>query len=100
MKQYYKNKNVDFDYKKTAYKFFRKHEKLREEFEDSIMKILNNDHPEQVNFKNLQGGLKGYSRIAIGSYRIIYQLINGEIVVVSVEYAGSRGDIYKRFQGR
>ena len=99
MKRYYKNKNVDFDYRKPVIKFFRKHEKIREEFEDSIMKILNNEHPEQVNFKKLQGNLKGYSRIAIGSYRIIYQLINGEIVVVSVEYAGSRGDIYKKFQG-
>ena len=99
MKRYSKNVNVDFDYRKPATKFFRKHEKLREEFEDSIMKILNNEHPEQINFKNLQGSLKGYSRIAIGSYRIIYQIINGEIVVVSVEYAGSRGDIYKKFQG-
>lgn len=99
MKQYYKNKNVDFDYRKPVIKFFRKHEKIREEFEESIMQILNNDHPEQVNFKKLKGSLKGYSRIAIGSYRIIYQLINGEIIVVSVEYAGSRGDIYKKFQG-
>ena len=99
MKRYYKNKNVDFDYRKPVIKFFRKHETIREEFEESIMKILNNEHPEQVNFKKLQGSLKGYSRIAIGSYRIIYQLINGEIVVVSVEYAGSRGDIYKKIQG-
>lgn len=99
MKRYYKNKNVDFDYRKPVIKFFRKHEKIREEFEDSIMKILNNEHPEQINFKNLQGSLKGYSRIAIGSYRIIYQIINGEIIVVDVAYAGSRGDVYKKFQG-
>ena len=54
---------------------------------------------EQVNFKELHGVLKGYLRIAIGSYRIIYQVINGEIIVVSVAYAGSRGDVYKKFQG-
>ena len=99
MKRYYKNKNVDFKYKKPATKFFLKHEELREEFEDSIMKILNREHAEQVNVKPLHGRFKNYLRIAIGNYRIIYQLINGEIIVVSVEYAGSRGDIYKRFQG-
>ena len=99
MKRYYKNKNVDFKYKKPAAKFFLKHEELREEFEDSIMKILNREHAEQVNVKPLHGRFKNYLRIAIGNYRIIYQLINGEIIVVSVEYAGSRGDIYKKFQG-
>lgn len=99
MKRYYKNKNVDFDYRKPVVKFFRKHEKVREEFEDSIMKILNREHAEQVNVKPLHGKFRDYSRIAIGSYRIIYQIINGEIIVVSVEYAGSRGDVYKKFQG-
>ncbi len=59
---------------------------------------MNNNHPEQVNFKNLKGRLRGYSRIAIGGYRIIFRIENGEIVIVSVIFAGSRGDIYKHIR--
>ena len=99
MKRYIKNEDVKFDYKKPAIKFFRKHEDVREEFEDSIMKIVNNDHPEQVNYKNLRGELKGYSRIAIGGYRVIYRLIGDLIIIVDVALAGSCGDIYKKFRG-
>ena len=99
MKNYVKNEDVKFDYSKPAIKFFRKHEDVREEFEDSIVKIVNNDHPEQVNYKNLQGKLKGYSRIAIGGYRVIYKLIGELIIIVDVVLAGSRGDIYKKFRG-
>ena len=98
-KNYVKHEDVKFDYKKPAIKFFSKHEDVREEFEDSIMKIVNNDHPEQVNYKNLQGRLKGYSRIAIGGYRVIYKLIGDLIIIVEVAHAGSRGDIYKTFRG-
>ena len=99
MKTYVKNENVKFDYRKPAIKFFNKHKDVREEFEDSIMKILNNDHAEQVNVKPLKGRFSEYLRIAIGGYRIIYQMIKGQIVIVDVAYAGSRGDIYKKFRG-
>lgn len=91
--------DVKFDYSKPANKFLLKHEEIRERFKDSIMKILNKDNPEQVNDKKLKGRFAGYSRIAIGSYRIIYKVENGEIIVVNVAYAGSRGDIYKKFRG-
>ena len=92
--------DIDFRYRKDAKKFFLKHEDIHEEFKADILKILNKDHPEQVNFKELHGALKGYSRIAINGYRIIYRVERDEIVVVIVAHAGSRGDIYKRFQGR
>lgn len=91
--------DIDFDYRKPAKKFFIKHKAVQDEFEDCILRLLNNDHPEQVNDKKLQGRFKEYSRIAIGGYRVIYKIINGEIIVVNVAYAGSRGDVYKRFRG-
>ena len=91
--------DVDFEFKKPAEKFFKKHEVERQEFKEKVVRVLNKDHAELVNVKPLQGRFAGYSRIAIGSYRVIYQVINGEIIVVSVAYAGSRGDIYKKFQG-
>ena len=91
--------DLDFRYRKDAKKFFLKHEDIHQEFKIDVLKVLNRDHAEQVNIKPLHGRFAGYSRIAIGSYRIIYQIINGEIIVVSVAYAGSRGDVYKKFQG-
>ena len=84
-----------FDYSKAAEKFFSKHEDIRRDFKRCIARIINNDHPELVNFKKLKGKLRGYSRIAIGSYRVIYTILNGEIIIVRVISAGSRGDIYK-----
>lgn len=91
--------DIDFRYSKPARKFFEKHMEIREAFRSDVVKVLNRDYIGQVNYKPLQGKLKGYSRIAIGGYRVIYQVINGEIIVVNVAYAGSRGDVYKRFRG-
>lgn len=86
-------------YSKPAEKFFDKHVSVLDAFKIDVVKILNRDHAEQVNIKPLHGRFKGYSRIAINGYRIIYRVERNEIIVVSVAYAGSRGDIYKRFQG-
>ncbi|MBQ9594662.1 MAG: type II toxin-antitoxin system mRNA interferase toxin, RelE/StbE family [Synergistaceae bacterium] len=86
---------VQIAYEKQAEKFFAKHEDIRQEFVRCIKQLFRNDHPEQVNNKRLKGKHKGHSRIAIGSYRIIYKVINGDIIIVSVVAAGSRGDVYK-----
>lgn len=91
--------DIRFMYSKPAEKFFDKHVSVLDTFKIDVVKLLNDDHPEQVNYKRLHGKLKDFSRIAIGSYRIIYQIINGEVIIVSVAYAGSRGDIYKKFKG-
>ena len=91
--------NIKFYYKKDAEKFFRKHETVRQTFKVDVVKVINKDHPEQVNVKPLQGRFKGYYRIAIGGYRVIYKIENGEIIVVDVAFAGSRGDVYKKFRG-
>lgn len=91
--------DVKFTYKKDAEKFFRKHEDIRQIFKVDVVKVINRDNSAQVNVKPLQGKFKGYSRIAIGGYRVIYTIENDEIVIVDVAYAGSRGDIYKKFRG-
>lgn len=89
-------KEIEYNYSKQSDKFFIKHENIRNEFKNSIKSLVNNEHPEKVNVKKLKGKYQGYYRIAIGSYRIIYTLIQGKIVVVNVVMAGSRGDIYKK----
>ena len=92
-------KEVVFEYSKPADKFLHKHEDVRTQFEADAKQVIHRIHTEQVNYKPLHGKLEGYFRIAIGSYRIIYRLINGEIIVVGVTHAGSRGDIYKKYRG-
>ena len=89
---------LEINYSKAAEKFFVRHEDVRKEFVSCISKLLNNNHPEQVNFKNLKGKLKGYSRIAVDGYRVIYRIEEGQIVIVDVILAGSRGDIYKHLR--
>ena len=86
---------IRIDYTKVAEKFFIKHEDVRNDFKRNIVKIITGNHPEQVNFKNLKGELKGYSRIAIDNYRVIYKKTEDIIVIVSVILAGTRGDVYK-----
>ena len=89
------DKFIQINYSDRTQKFFRKHLEVREEFEEAVTRVLRNDHPEHVNYKKLKGEFKGYWRIAIRSYRIIYTIINGDIIIVSVVAAGSRGDVYK-----
>lgn len=83
-------------YSKAAEKFFVKHEDIRERYIECIRKIITNDHPEQVNVKKLKGRNAPYYRIRIGNYRVVYLVLNGEIVVIDTQLAGARGDIYKK----
>lgn len=90
---------IRFEYSKPANKFFIKHEDIRAKFEASAKQVTFKIHPEQVNYRPLHGKFKGYSRIAIGGYRVIYRVINDEIIVIDVSHAGPRGDVYKSFNG-
>ena len=56
--------------------------------------MINNDHPETVNYKRRKGEFKGYDRIAIGGYRVVFRFIRGIGVIVDTVKAGPRGDIY------
>ena len=54
------------------------------------------DHPETVDVKRIKGKRSDYYRIRLGGWRVVYTLINGEIVVITVLLAGPRGDVYKK----
>ncbi len=88
-------KEIRFNYSKKSAKFFHKHEDIRERFKADFERIMVGEHPEKVDYKRLKGRLKGYYRIRIGDYRVIFTFVNGEVIIVSVLDAGSRGDIYK-----
>ena len=44
---------------------------------------------------SLKGGLRGLRRIRVGEYRIVYELLNDELVVLVVRVA-HRSDAYRR----
>lgn len=86
-------------YTKAAEKFFKVHENVRVEYEESIRELLVGEHPETVDVKRIKGKRNDYFRIRLGGYRVIYTVINGKIVVISTILAGARGDIYKKMDG-
>ena len=93
------NFSYEIQYTKAADKFLKIHEDIREQYEDAIKELLVGEHPEQVDVKRIRGKRNSYYRIKLGSYRIVYAIINGKIVVINTLLAGSRGDIYKKMGG-
>ena len=86
-------------YTKKAEKFFEKHEEVREQYELSIQQLITGENPEEIDVKRISGKRNEYFRIRLGSYRVVYAIINKKIVVISTLLAGPRGDIYKKMNG-
>ncbi len=86
----------EFQYTKKAEKFFKKHEKVREQYELSIQRLITDDHPEEIDVKKISGKMNEYFRIRLGNYRVIYAVINKRIVVINTLLAGARGDVYMK----
>ena len=51
--------------------------------------------PDNGDIKELKGH-KGWFRLRVGAYRIIFTVDNGQLIVRVVD-AGNRGQIYKRY---
>lgn len=53
--------------------------------------------PERGDIKALQGKRsKGFFRLRVGTYRIIYRVEHGKLLVLVMD-AGNRGEIYNRW---
>ena len=94
-----KSFTYEIQYTKAADKFFKEHEDVREDYKEALKELLVGEHPERVDVKRIKGKKNDYYRIRLGSYRVIYTVINGKIVVISTLLAGARGDIYKKMDG-
>ena len=94
-----RNHTYEINYTKAAEKFFREHEDIREQYKNAIKELLVGEHPEQVDVKKIKGKRNDYFRIRLGSWRVIYAVINGKIVVINTILAGARGDVYKKMDG-
>lgn len=89
--------NYKIRYTKAAEKFFQKHEDVREQYKQELEKLLSGE--SGVDVKRIQGKRNNYFRIRVGQWRVIYTIINGEIVIIDTILAGSRGDVYKKMMG-
>lgn len=89
----------EVQYTKVADKFFKTHEDVRYQYEDAIKELLVGKHPEKVDVKRIKGKHNDYYRIKLGSFRVVYTVINGKIVVINTLLAGPRGDVYKKMSG-
>lgn len=89
--------SLEIQYTKAADKFLKQHEEIRERYEQDLVKLMSNDHPETVDVKKIKGKHNDYYRIRVGSVRVVYTLFNGKIIVVTTVLAGPRGDIYKKW---
>lgn len=75
---------------KSALKFIKKQAKQEQiRIYKAIEKLPDGDT------KPVQGH-KGFYRLRVGDYRIIYTIDNGQYIICIVD-AGNRGDIYKRY---
>ena len=87
----------EIQYTKVADKFFRKHEKVRTEYENALKELISGEHSSKVDVKRIKGQKKSvYYRIRLGEWRVIYTVVNSKIVIILTVLAGSRGDIYKK----
>lgn len=91
--------SYEIQYTKAADKFLRSHQDIREQFESSIRALLTGDHPERIDVKKIRGTRNPYFRIRLGDCRVVYTVINGEIIVIRALLAGPRGDVYKKMSG-
>ena len=91
------NYEIRIVYEKSAEKFFAKHEDIRAQYIDSLSEWL--DNPERVDVKTIKGKRGKYYRMRISDWRVIFSVVNGNVVVINTILAGSRGNIYKKIGG-
>lgn len=78
-------------YEKPALKFIKKQSK---EQQRRILEAIH-ELPDNGDIKQLKGHV-GLLRLRVGSYRIIYSVDNGQLIVRIID-AGNRGQVYNRY---
>ncbi|UTJ05311.1 type II toxin-antitoxin system RelE family toxin [Arcobacter roscoffensis] len=93
--------NLEIQYLKKVDKFFSKNshilskEKTKELVIKSIKKIVLKEDIN-VDVKQLKGNLQHFYRIRFGKIRILFELVNEEIKIITIiTDVDFRGDVYK-----
>ncbi len=87
--------NVKFEYSNQANKFLSKHKDVKSKFEKAIYSLYVG---EKVDIKKMQGTKKPIYRIRVNDYRILFEIVDGKIIIINTILAGNRGEIYKIFK--
>lgn len=69
--------------------------KIQIKIADIIESLKENPFP--IKHKKLKGKLQKYSRVRVGQYRIIYQVLNERIVIIIIRI-GLRKDVYRNLK--
>jgi mRNA interferase RelE/StbE len=92
-------KQIKITYLKKAAKFIKKNNLKEEEIDELVIrliKIVKFNKEINLDFKALQGELKGKYRIRKGKIRIIVSIEDDEIIIeaiiINIDF---RGDVYK-----
>ncbi|MFH1097850.1 MAG: type II toxin-antitoxin system RelE/ParE family toxin [Candidatus Desantisbacteria bacterium] len=80
-----------------AENYFEKlNKELQNRLKEKIIDLSNYDNPIlHKDVKSLTGQLKGFYRLRIGGYRVVFSLLSNEKIIAIVNIA-PRGDVYKK----
>lgn len=79
---------------KEASKYYRKLDTIRKKQINKILTILQDDPYSLPHVKRLQGSDYKDYRVRFGDFRLLYRIINGELIILVLDI-GPRGDVYK-----
>ena len=83
---------------KPARKDLGKYEKgLRNKINEALRNLilyLNGAKTKKPDVKKLQGKFKGFMRLRVGEYRVIFQMRKNEFIILVIK-VDKRGDVYK-----
>jgi mRNA interferase RelE/StbE len=86
--------NYEIKFYKGALKSIKKLDKpTRNRILDYIKILSENPRNPELDIKIMQG-LEDRFRLRVGSYRIVYSVLNDQLIIVIIK-VGSRGDVYK-----
>ncbi|MCE5172313.1 type II toxin-antitoxin system RelE/ParE family toxin [Paenibacillus profundus] len=88
------NSNFKVDFSSEAKKYLKKLDKPTAKKIISAIEALRDDPYNTTHTKKMKGYEGEFYRLRVGSYRIIYEILNGKLLILIVK-VGSRGDIYK-----
>ncbi len=60
-----------------------------------IVEAIDSLREEPLTGRPLKGGLRGLRRLRVGDYRVVYELLDGELVLLVVRVA-HRSDAYRQ----
>lgn len=81
-------------YSRDLKKFLQKHRDLSPKIIAKLELIAQNPFNTTLDIAKLQGQNNHY-RLRVGKYRVLYEIRDGEILIIYAYKADSRSDVYK-----